>query len=70
MFPSSLVNQTIYGIMKPQFREAFKKTFMCGLYDGEIRNQIWRRSVIIMKRPIDMNSNDIDINLSQGRLLR
>lgn len=22
-----------------------------------------------MKRPIDMNSNDIDINLSQGRLL-
>lgn len=56
--------------MKPQFREAFKKTFMCGLYDGEIRNQIWRRSVIIMKRPIDMNSNDIDINLSQGRLLR
>ena len=40
MFSSSLVNQTIYGIMKPQFREAFKKTFMCGLYDGEIRNQI------------------------------
>ncbi|XP_022791038.1 melatonin receptor type 1A-like [Stylophora pistillata] len=59
MFSSSVVNPILYGVMNPQFKEAFKKTLVCGrIYGGEITNQINRGSVAIMVRRIDMNSND------------
>lgn len=51
--------------MNSQFKEAYKKTLMRGRYDGEITNQINKGSVAIMVRPIDMNSNRIDTNISK-----
>ena len=38
MFSSSLVNPIIYGIMNPQFKEAFKKALNCGWYGNENTN--------------------------------
>ena len=32
LFSSSVVNPIIYGIMNPQFKQAFKKAFRCGRY--------------------------------------
>ena len=52
MFSNSVVNPIIYGIMNPQFKQAFKKAFRCGRYGNGNEEQSHARaaSVIIYPR--------------------
>ncbi|XP_022798579.1 melanopsin-like [Stylophora pistillata] len=45
MYSSSLVNPIIYGVMNPQFKEAFKKALCCGCYGNDNADQNHARIV-------------------------
>ena len=50
-FASSLVNPIIYGIMNPQFKEAFKKAFSCGRYGSDNTDQSHARVAAVIIHP-------------------
>ena len=50
-FSSSLTNPIIYGIMNPQFKKAFKKTFSCGRYGNGNADQSHTRVAAVMIQP-------------------
>ena len=51
LFSSSLTNPIIYGIMNPQFKQAFKKTFSCGRYGNGNADQSHTRVAAVMIQP-------------------
>ena len=51
MFSNSVVNPIIYGIMNPQFKQAFKKTFSCGRYGNGNEEQSHARVATVMIQP-------------------
>ncbi|XP_022785226.1 melatonin receptor type 1A-like [Stylophora pistillata] len=51
LFSSSLVNPIIYGIMNPQFKEAFKKVLSCVCYGNDNRDQSHARVGAVMIHP-------------------
>ena len=48
IFSGSLVNPIIYGIMNPQFRDAFKKVFNCCSCGNDHSNQTHARITAVM----------------------
>ena len=50
-FSNSVVNPIIYGIMNPQFKEAFRKAFRCGRYRNDDGDQSHARVAAVMKHP-------------------
>ena len=50
-FSDSVVNPIIYGIMNPQFKEAFRKAFRCGRYRNDDGDQSHARVAAVMKHP-------------------
>ena len=51
LFSSSLTNPIIYGIMNPQFKQAFKKAFSCGRYGNGNEDQSHTRVATVMIQP-------------------
>ena len=51
LFSSSVVNPIIYGIMNPQFKQAFKKAFRCGRYGNGNEEQSHARVAAVIIYP-------------------
>ena len=51
LFSSSVVNPIIYGIMNPQFKQAFKKVFRCGRYGNSNEDQSHARVAAVIIHP-------------------